>query len=207
MWAGLTGPDAALKTAALHLNLREVNVAPRPSARHVPARNPMTPTPEFKRKNIRLPGMYYTGRRSYFLTLCFDGRRRFGANPRIANWLIARLRCHAAACAFFIHAYCVMPDHKHVLATASSDESDLWKFTESFKQETAFEFERRARRRLWQLKYYDRIPRSSDAVDRVAWYIWLNPGARGVVPGAVGISVSGVVHGGGDENAEERSGR
>ena len=140
----------------------------------------MAPTTDFKRKNIRLPGTYYTGRRSYFLTLCFDDRRRFGANPRFARWLIAQLQAHANACGFFIHAYCVMPDHVHILATAISDESSLLKFSESFKQETGFEFARRANRRLWQFKYYDRVLRSSDAVDRVAWYIWLNPVRQGL---------------------------
>jgi putative transposase len=135
---------------------------------------------EFRRKNIRLPAGYYTGRRSYLLTLCFDGRQRFGANPQVARWLIACLRDHANACGFFIHAYCVMPDHMHALAAAASDESNLLKFAESFKQETGFEFARRAHRRLWQFKYYDRILRSSDAADRVAWYIWLNPVRQGL---------------------------
>jgi REP element-mobilizing transposase RayT len=134
----------------------------------------------WKRKNIRLPAGYYTGRRSYFLTLCFDDRHRFGSNPRIARWLIARLRKHGEECRFFVHAYCVMPDQVHVLASAASDESSLMKFAESFKQDTGFEFAQRAHRRLWQFKYYDRILRSGDAADRVAWYIWLNPVRQGL---------------------------
>ncbi len=140
----------------------------------------MTTTPAFKRQNIRLPAGNYLGRSSYFVTLCFDDRRRFGANPRIALWLIARLREHAATCLFFIHAYCIMSDHMHALATAAADESNLMKFVESFKQETAFEFARRTSRSLWQVKYYDRILRRSDAADRVAWYIWMNPVRQGL---------------------------
>jgi hypothetical protein len=73
-----------------------------------------------------------------------------------------------------------MPDHMHLLAAAASDESNLTKFIESFKQGTAVEFARRTHRRLWQFKYYDRILRSSDAVVRVAWYIWLNPILQGL---------------------------
>jgi putative transposase len=140
----------------------------------------MTTTPALKRQNIRLPAGNYLGRSSYFVTLCFEGRRRLGANPRIARWLIARLQEHAATGLFFIHAYCIMPDHLHALATAAADESNLMKFVESFKQETAFQFERRTHRRLWQLKYYDRILRRSDAADRVAWYIWMNPVRQGI---------------------------
>ena len=134
----------------------------------------------FKRKDIRLATGRYQGRNLYFVTLCFDNRRRFGANPRVASWLIASLRKNAAMCSFFIHAYCVMPDHMHLLAAGASDESNLTKFIESFKQETAVDFARRTHRRLWQFKYYDRILRASDAVVRVAWYIWLNPIRQGL---------------------------
>jgi putative transposase len=140
----------------------------------------MTTLPEFKHKNIRLSPGRYRGRAMYFVTLCFDNRRRFGANSRLASWLIASLRKHASLCAFFIHAYCVMPDHMHLLAVGASDESNLIKFVESFKQETAFDFGRRTHRRLWQFKYYDRVLRQSDGADRVAWYIWLNPVRKGL---------------------------
>jgi putative transposase len=136
--------------------------------------------PEFRRTNIRLPADNYRGRRIYFVTLCFHDRRRLGANPRVARWIISRLRKHAAACEFFIHAYCVMPDHVHVLAAAASEASNLIRFIEAFKQDTAFEFARRAHRPLWQFKYYDHILRGTDSADRVAWYIWLNPVRKGL---------------------------
>jgi len=135
---------------------------------------------DFNRKNIRLGADRYRGRALYFVTLCFQDRRRLGANPRLAFWLTASLRKHASRCAFLIHAYCIMPDHMHLLAAGASEESNLIKFVESFKQETAVEFARRTHRRLWQFKYYDRILRASDAVDRVAWYIWLNPVRKGL---------------------------
>jgi len=134
----------------------------------------------FQRKNIRLSAESYLGRRLYFVTLCFYNRRRLGTNPAIARWLIVRLRKHAAECEFLIHAYCIMPDHMHILAAAAADASNLVKFIEAFKQETAVEFSRRGRRHLWQFKYYDRILRGTDSADRVAWYIWLNPVRKGL---------------------------
>jgi putative transposase len=140
----------------------------------------MAASTDFQRKNLRLDTGRYRGRSLYFVTLCFHDRRRLGVNPRLASWLIPSLRKDAAACAFFIHAYCVMPDHLHLLAAATSEESNLIKFVESFKQETAVEFTRRTHRRLWQFKYYDRILRASDALDRVAWYIWMNPVRKGL---------------------------
>lgn len=134
----------------------------------------------FKRKNIRLAAGNYQGRRMYFVTLCFEGRKAFGANPRIASWLIERLKRQATDHGFFVHAYCVMPDHVHIVAGASSDESDLMEFVESYKQETGFTFAHRTKRDLWQFKYYDRILRHSDAPEAVAWYIWLNPVRKGL---------------------------
>lgn len=134
----------------------------------------------FERKNIRLPAAYYCGNRLYFLTLCFADRRRYGANPRIASWIINRLRHHAEECAFFIHAYCVMPDHVHVLVAGASEDSYLVKFVESLKQDTSVVFARRTHRRLWQFKYYDHVLRSSDSADRVAFYIWFNPVREGL---------------------------
>jgi REP element-mobilizing transposase RayT len=136
---------------------------------------PANNSQQLKRKNIRLPAGRYRGRQSYFVTVCFHDRRPYGKNVSIAKWLIAKLKKNSESCEFFVHAYCVMPDHIHILASAKTESSNLVKFIEAFKQETAIEFEQRQRLRLWQFKYYDRILRSDDALDRVAWYIWLNP--------------------------------
>src|SRR5487761_419647 len=95
---------------------------------------------KFTRKNIRLSANRYRGQAMYFVTLCFANRRRFGANPRVASWIIDVLRKHAAICGFCVHAYCVMPDHIHVLAAGATEQSNLMKFVESFKQATAVDF-------------------------------------------------------------------
>jgi putative transposase len=136
--------------------------------------------PEFRRKSIRLSSDAYRGRRIYFVTVCFHNRRRLGAHPRIARWLIDQLQKHATACEFFVHSYCIMPDHIHFLAAASSETSNLMRFVESYKQETAFTFAQKATAPLWQSKYYDRILRARDSAESVAWYIWLNPVRQGL---------------------------
>ena len=93
-----------------------LNVAPRPLARHDYLHHiflaiyvSVSTSANFRRKNIRLRAGNYRGQRLYFVTLCFHNRRRLGTNPHIAHWVIGRLQKHAAACEFFIHAYCVMP--------------------------------------------------------------------------------------------------
>jgi REP-associated tyrosine transposase len=134
----------------------------------------------FQHKNIRLAAERYLGRQLYFITLCFHNRRHFGANPRVARWIINQIHKHATACEFFVHAYCVMPDHVHLLAGGRSETSDMLKFVMKFKQETAVEFASRTNRPLWQFKYYDHILRGADSADRVARYIWMNPVRKGL---------------------------
>jgi putative transposase len=136
--------------------------------------------PEFQRTNIRLPAERYVGRQFYFITLCFHERRRYGTSTRIARWLIGEIRRNAVSCEFFIHAYCVMPDHLHLLAAGASARSNMLKFVMKFKQDTGREFTRRAHHALWQFKYYDHILRGRDSADRVAWYIWSNPVRKGL---------------------------
>ncbi len=135
---------------------------------------------DFRRKNIRLASQHYLGRRLYFLTLCFSNRRRVGADSKTAFWLIEKLRAESAKCGFLVHAYCVMPDHIHILAQGNSVESDLMRFVEFFKMGTAFRFEARTGKRLWQFKYYDHIVRTDEAANRIAWYIWTNPVRKGI---------------------------
>ena len=138
------------------------------------------PLPKFDRKNIRLPAERYLGHQLYFVTLCIHNRRRLGANARIACWIVDQLRIHAAACEFFVHAYCVMPDHVHILVAGASEASNMLKFVMSLKQQTSREFAHRTRRPLWQFKFYDHILRGRDSADRVAWYVWSNPVRKGL---------------------------
>lgn len=132
-------------------------------------------SPEFRRKHIRLRSDAYLGRRLYFVTLCFHQRKRFASNPWIASWLIERLRSHSIKAGFLIHAYCMMPDHMHILALGASCDSNLRSFIENFKQDTGFVFKTKRHAQLWQFKYYDHIVRSEEAAERLAAYIWTNP--------------------------------
>jgi putative transposase len=136
--------------------------------------------PDFERTNIRLPAPYYLGQRLYFLTLCFHDRRPYGKNASIARWLIDELRKHAHSCAFFVHAFCVMPDHMHFLVAGVSETSNVLKIVMKFKQDTAHAFAQKTNRVLWQFKFYDHILRGEDSAERVAWYIWSNPVRAGL---------------------------
>jgi putative transposase len=134
----------------------------------------------FRHKNIRLPTTHYRGQRWYFATLCCAGRRPLLTEPKCATWVISRLREHSQANLFAVHAYCAMPDHLHVLVLGLDIESDLLVFLKELKQNTAYQFQRRFHRALWQKKFYDHILRPRDSPEQVAAYIWMNPVRKGL---------------------------
>jgi len=145
----------------------------------------------FQRKNIRLPSSRYRGKQIYFVTLCCEDRRPIFANESLGHWLVTELSKSAAAQNFSIHAYCVMPDHVHVLVEGVLDACDFVRFISSFKQQTGFYYKKKIGRRLWQSAYYDHILRKPVAADAVAWYIWLNPVRKGLCSAPQDYSFSG----------------
>jgi len=120
------------------------------------------------RRVARLSPENYFGRQAYFVTICCDHRAPFLRTPATAQSVLALLLQCAATHSFLLHAYCLMPDHSHVLAEALHDRSDLREFIRVFKQRSAFAFRKSYRRRLWEMSYYDHILRPSDRIEDVA---------------------------------------
>ena len=145
----------------------------------------------FYKTNVRLPRHNYLGKRIYFVTLCAERRAPIFSDQQFSLWLLKQLFMTAANHNFLLHAYCVMPDHVHILAEGRSDSSDLIRFVESFKQHTAYEFRKTSGSRLWQMRFYDHILRASDKLESVAQYIWANPVRRGLSDIAASYSLSG----------------
>jgi putative transposase len=145
----------------------------------------------FDRKNIRLPSTQYLGQRWHFVTICCESRRHVFANPNHARSLIEELRRAASAKSFAVFAYCAMPDHFHLLVQGLAASSNLLAFVKTLKQKTAYEFERKFHRDLWQKKFYDHILRPNDSVEAVAAYIWLNPVRKGLCDTAEDYPFSG----------------
>ena len=134
----------------------------------------------FPRKRIRLPSASYLGLRRYFLTFCCFERREHFLQEDFNQHFVGKLREYAAAHQFSVPAYCLMPDHVHLLMEALAVDCNLTPFVKALKQAAGFEFERRTGGRLWQRYYYDHVLRPKDDPDSVAWYIWLNPVRAGL---------------------------
>jgi REP-associated tyrosine transposase len=143
------------------------------------------------RKSIRLPRTHYVGRNIYFLTFCCQGRRPVFRDDLRASSIVGAIKEVAESTSFLVHAYCVMPDHIHVVAEGARDDSDLERFAKTFKQLTAFRYKQVTGERMWQKRFYDHILRATDSLDTVAWYVWLNPVRAGLCADARSYQYSG----------------
>lgn len=134
----------------------------------------------FRRKNVRLRSTAYLGAQWYFLTLCAEGRIPRFREAGLVKELLALLSARAQSDRFLLAAYCFMPEHLHVLASGTSDDSDLLRFLRAYKQQSSYSFRRTHGQKLWQKKYYDHILRPGDRWESVAAYIWMNPVRAGL---------------------------
>jgi REP-associated tyrosine transposase len=129
---------------------------------------------------IRLRPEDYVGRRVYFVTLCCAGRRRAFGDEEKGQQILKELIAWSARWKFTLHAYCVMPDHLHLVAEGAEPGCDLLKFIHSFKQRTGFPYKQVCGQQLWQGRFYERILRREDRVEDVACYVWWNPVRAGL---------------------------
>jgi putative transposase len=138
------------------------------------------PRMDFRRKNIRLHPSRNRGRALFFITLCCEARKHVFSESRYALSLIDQLKLLATKYKFKVHAFCVMPDHFHGLVEGTAPECDLLLFVKSLKQTTSLECSKGTRLHLWQKKFYDHILRATDSSEALSWYIWMNPGRKGL---------------------------
>src|SRR5258706_14575735 len=127
----------------------------------------MCPMP-LSRKVPRLPHENYLGRVICFLTICCDLRRPHLAAAAFASRVVAILKKCAASTSFLLHAYCVMPDHVHILVEGNHSNADALQFVRIVKIRTAVEFRKARKLRLWEKSFHDHILRRSGALEAVA---------------------------------------
>ena len=129
---------------------------------------------------IRLKRENYQGFRIYFVTICCADRHSAFADMDRGKRLVIKLLECSARRKFTMHAYCVMPDHLHMVVQGADAASHLLKFVDNFKQRAGFEYHQTCGQWLWQSRFYDHILRRDDHVEDVASYIWWNPVRAGL---------------------------
>ena len=107
--------------------------------------------------------------------ICCYRRRKLLDRAEARELVESELRRTSEATGFAVIAYCLMPDHLHVVCEALSDESDLQAFVQLFKQRAAYAWKQEAGEALWQASYYDHVLRESESTRSVVRYTLENP--------------------------------
>ena len=129
----------------------------------------------------RLPHVSYVGKAKYFLTFCVRDRREAFKEDEHAQSALTELLRTARQEQFSLLAYCLMPDHAHLLIEGLDDESDLRRFAKLAKQRSGSHHKKKTGERLWQDGYFERVLRDDDSGHDLARYIVNNPVRKGLV--------------------------
>ena len=129
----------------------------------------------------RIPGFSYLGPYRYFVTFCTWKRQDVFRDIETGAFVASQFRRTCRRQRFAILAYCLMPDHAHLLVEGTSDTSDLLHLVKSAKQRSGQSFAARHQHPLWQESFYDRILRPADDAREIARYIIENPVRAGLV--------------------------
>ena len=82
----------------------------------------------------RLVGVSCVGMQRYFVTTCTAFRRPVFTDGALAERTIAQILAVARESQFATAAYCLMPDHLHLLLLAQTDAADLERTVKRLKQ-------------------------------------------------------------------------
>ena len=129
--------------------------------RLMPKQNP-------QRRRIRLPaGVYAELGLICSITIAVKGRAPVFACPAVAAAAVDVLRRHAAATGVPVYAWCVMPDHVHLVLGASPT-CDIVTFVGQFKNLAQREAWRRGiKGAFWPTRFGDHFLRGDERLEQV----------------------------------------
>ena len=135
-----------------------------------------------RRKKIRLePEIYQIVSIPCSVTIATKGRQKNFSHHDLAHDFVALLKKMCEENNIPLYAYCVMPDHVHLLISAS-ERKGIIEFVREIKSLSA----KTARQQgysgaIWQRSFYDHFLRKDEDCRIVASYIVHNPVRAGIV--------------------------
>jgi putative transposase len=144
-----------------------------------------------RRRSLRLRNFDYRNPGPYHIILGTLHKRRLLADSQLAERLITLLEEEAIAAGALVYAYCLMPDHVHILLSPGPDQNII-RLIQRFKSR-ATRIHRQLGKEgpLWQRGFYDHILRREEGIKEVARYILANPVRKGLAPSVVDYPFSG----------------
>src|SRR5689334_2075429 len=102
----------------------------------------------------RLSSASYRSKRSYFITFCVLGREPAFADPTLAELASSVIRRYRTAGYYYLPAYCVMPDHIHLLIVPQSSGRHVSRIVATLKNEILRAVRSVGHILRWQWGYY-----------------------------------------------------
>jgi putative transposase len=131
----------------------------------------------------RLAGFDYADPdHAYFFTICSRLNTAPFTDGRLAEEVVASLDWLRANRGLLLYAWCLMPDHLHLLLRPGDRQRQLGALIGAFKSFTTRQsWGLGYHGQLWHARYYDHIVRRSEDGGRIAQYILENPVRKGLV--------------------------
>ncbi len=134
-----------------------------------------------RNRSVRLPDFDYREHVPYHVTVC----ARRGTTP-FTNRELAAIACESLSCLCneyraYLGAYCLMPDHLHILVSPDRSGMTLGNLIGRIKGTTTNKSWKLGwSGQLWQKRFYDHIVRKSEGIVEVARYLFENPDRKGL---------------------------
>ena len=117
----------------------------------------------------------------YHITIGTYQKQAVFIAPQINQQTIDTLKSSVDLYGYTLIAYCLMPDHLHILIQAGDKPKDLKVFVRGFKSYCSVATPVATKSKLWQRSFYEHILRKEENIIDVAEYILNNPVRKGLV--------------------------
>jgi REP element-mobilizing transposase RayT len=131
------------------------------------------------RKSPRMPGFDYRGGLTAHVTLVTRLRQPLFNDESLAQICLQALDESSQRFETVFYAYCLMPDHLHLLVGVDYD-ATLKQFVHHFKTMSSFRLKQLTGSSPWQTSYHDRVLRREEDIATAQAYVWHNPVQEGL---------------------------
>jgi len=133
-------------------------------------------------KNIRLAAeLYKTPNVPCSVAICTKDKRPVLGDDVLAEECLRLIKELSGQHSIPIYAYCIMPDHIHLLLSASEKKGIVEFIAELKSLSTRIAWKHNLQGSIWQRSFYDHFLRKEEDVKIVAKYIVNNPVRKGLV--------------------------
>jgi REP element-mobilizing transposase RayT len=135
-----------------------------------------------KNRSLRLKEFHYKGPYVYFVTSTTCNRQNLFTRSEFAKVIIEQIKKIRIKENFKLYAYCIMPDHLHLLLCPDENGKNLSGVMQLISGRTTKAFwQQGGKDKLWQRGFYDHVARKTEDLREIALYILNNPVRKGLV--------------------------